>query len=152
MSSYLFELIPWVCCSASSTGGAEVEVITVVIVEDDVLASMALRQLLEGEGLRVRTFASTDSAYAECSVSPPDVLIADWCVPGDITTPQLVEHLHRINPSLRVIFTSGYEPDELRGLTTGERWMSYMSKPIPFDRIVENIREMRIRGERPRVQ
>ncbi len=117
--------------------------ITVVIVEDDLLASMALCQLLEGEGLCVKTFASTDSAYAECSVNPPDVLIADWSVPGDMTTPQLVEHLHRLNPALRVIFASGYESDELRGLTAGQRWMSYVSKPLPFDRIVENIRDLR---------
>lgn len=126
--------------------------VTVVIVEDDILASMALRQLLEGEGLDVKTFSSTDSAYAECSVSLPDVLIADWCVPGDITTHQLVEHLHRLNPALRVIFTSGYEPDELRGLTADQKWMSYVSKPIPFDRIVENIREMHIRGAGTGVQ
>lgn len=126
--------------------------ITVVVLEDDLLASMALRELLEGEGVSVRTFASTDSAYAECSVSPPDVLIADWCVPGDITTVQLVEHLHRLNPGLRVIFTSGYAPEELRGLTEGQRWMSYVSKPIPFDRIIENIREMRMPGADAGVQ
>ena len=119
--------------------------ITVVILEDDLLAAMALSQLLEGEGLDVRTFASTDSAYAECSMTPPDVLIADWCVPGDVTTVQLVEHLHRLNPALRVIFTSGYETEELRGLTDGQCWMSYVSKPIPFDQVVENIREMHIR-------
>ncbi len=112
----------------------------VVILEDDLLASTALSQLLEGEGLEVRTFASTDSAYAECMSRPPDVLIADWCVPGDISTQRLVEFLHERNPSLRVIFTSGFEPDEIRGLTRGEKWMSYLSKPIPFDRLVEDIR------------
>ncbi len=116
---------------------------TVVILEDDLLASAALSQLLEGEGLQVRAFASTDSAYAACVECPPDVLIADWCVPGDISTQRLVELLHELNPSLRVIFTSGYEPDELRGLTRDERWMSYISKPIPFERLVEDIRGLK---------
>jgi len=121
-------------------------VITVAVVEDDLLASMALRELLEDEGIKVRTFASTDSAYAECCLNPCDVLIADWCVPGDLTVAQLVDHLHIFNPALRVIFTSGYAPEELHGLTKGQRWMSYMSKPIPFDRIVDSIREMRMPG------
>lgn len=112
----------------------------VVIVEDDVLASTALCQLLEDEGLDVRTYASTDSAYAECTVRPPDIVIADWCVPGDLSTHKLVESLHELNPALRVIFTSGYDPEELRGMVRNEHWMSYLSKPISFDRLVEDIK------------
>lgn len=115
----------------------------VVVLEDDLLASTALSQLLEGEGLEVRTYASTDSAYAECISRPPDVLVADWCVPGDISTQRLVECLRELNPSLRVIFTSGFDPEELRGMTRDEEWMSYLSKPIPFDRLVEDIRGLK---------
>ncbi|MFN5061861.1 MAG: response regulator [Pseudomonadota bacterium] len=115
------------------------EVGRVVIVEDDVLSSIALTQLLQEEGFDVKSYTSTDSAYAECSVNPPDLLIADWCVPGELSTQKLVEYLHERNPKLRVIFTSGYEPDELRGLTSNKHWMSYISKPIPFDRLVEDI-------------
>ncbi len=124
----------------------------VVIIEDDLLASMALRQVLEEEGLSVKTYAATDSAYAECSVCPPDVVVADWCVPGDISTAHLVEHLHQLNPALRVIFISGYEPEELRGLTRGRQWMSYLPKPIPFDRIVENIRGIENQGAGTQLQ
>lgn len=120
----------------------------VVIIEDDVLASTALRQLLEDEGLDVRTYASTDSAYAECTVRPPDIVIADWCVPGGLSTHQLVESLHEMNPTLRVIFTSGYDPEELQRKFRSERWMSYLSKPVSFDRLVEDIKGLQWEQER----
>lgn len=120
----------------------------VVIIEDDVLASMALRQLLEDEGLDVRAYVSTDSAYAECVIRPPDIVIADWCVPGDLLTHELVQLLHEINPALRVVFTSGYDPEELQGMIRKERWMSYVSKPLSFDRLVEDIKGLKREQER----
>jgi DNA-binding NarL/FixJ family response regulator len=116
-------------------------VLSIVIVEDDLLASMALGQLLSNEGFDVRTYASTDLAYPECCVRPPDILIADWSVPGDLSSRQLVDHLHRLNPVLRVIFTSGYEKDEILGRASDEAWMSYVSKPVSFERIIDEIRE-----------
>lgn len=115
--------------------------LSIVIVEDDLLASMALGQLLSNEGFDVRSYASTDSAYAACCVRPPDILIADWSVPGDLSSLQLVEELHRLNPALRVIFTSGYERAEILGKTSDEDWMSYISKPVSFERIIDEIRE-----------
>lgn len=117
----------------------------VAILEDDLLASIALRDLLEAEGIAVQSYASTDAAFTECCVMPPDVLIADWCVPGDLSVQQLVECLRAINPALQVILTSGYEAEELRELTSDHRWISYLAKPIPFDLLVEDIKGMQDR-------
>ncbi len=110
-----------------------------VIIEDDVLAAMALAQLLEGEGFQVRSFTTTDEAFESCISNPPDVLIADWCVPGAISTAELVANLRERAPRVRVIFVSGYETSELQAMVTAEGDVEYLSKPIHFDRFINDV-------------
>ena len=111
-----------------------------VILEDDVLASMALAELLEGEGFEVRLFSSTDDAQASCIKDFPDILIADWCVPGSISSADLVTCLQRLHPDLRVIFISGYDVKELKAFVGGHGNVECLSKPIHFERFVRDIR------------
>lgn len=113
---------------------------TAVIIEDDVLASMALTQLLESEGYSVRTFTCADEAYSGCIDEAPDVLIADWCVPGQISTGDLALALRRVRPDMKVVFISGYESGELRQLAQHVRGVECISKPIQFDRFLSDIR------------
>ncbi len=115
---------------------------TAVIVEDDALASMALVQLLEGEGFSVRSFACTDEAYARCVDAPPDVLIADWCVPGEISSADLALELRKVKGEMKVIFISGYESTELRGMARNLSGAECISKPIQFDRFLSDIAHM----------
>jgi DNA-binding NtrC family response regulator len=110
------------------------------ILEDDVLISEALRELLAGTGVEVRSYGSTDSAFAECAESPPDLLIADWCVPGDVSTARLVSYLHDVNPAMRVIFTSGQKTPELSRIIAGNNWAFFIPKPLSFESLLEAIK------------
>ncbi len=113
---------------------------TAVIIEDDVLASMALAQLLESEGYSVRAFTCSDEAYVRCKDDVPDVLIADWCVPGEMSTSDVALALREIRPDMKVVFISGYESGELRQLAQHVRGVECISKPIQFDRFLSDIR------------
>lgn len=113
------------------------------ILEDDVLISEALRELFASSGIEVRSYGSTDSAFAECSQRPPDVLIADWCVPGDVSTSRLVSFLRQVNPAMRVIFTSGQKTDELTTLVASNPLASFIPKPISFESLLEVIKPSR---------
>jgi DNA-binding NtrC family response regulator len=115
-------------------------VTTAVIVEDDVLASMALAQLLEAEGFEVRCFERTDDAYASCIERLPDILITDWCVPGAISSETLVTELRKLDPSLRVICVSGYESRELQAMVESSIHVECVPKPIHFERFMSDIR------------
>jgi DNA-binding NtrC family response regulator len=115
-------------------------VTTAVIVEDDVLASMALAQLLEEEGFEVRCFERTDEAYASCVDRMPDILITDWCVPGSLSSEALVTELRRLQPSLKVVCISGYESRELQAMVSIHSDVECISKPIQFERFLSDIR------------
>jgi DNA-binding response OmpR family regulator len=111
-----------------------------VILEDDVLASMALADLLKSEGFEVRQFSCTDEARASCIEDLPDILIADWCVPGTLSSADLVILLQGLRPDLRVIFVSGYDSSELRALVDAHSQVECMSKPIHFERFIHDIK------------
>jgi DNA-binding NtrC family response regulator len=99
-----------------------------------------LAQLLEGEGYAVRSFANTDEALVGGMADPPDILIADWCVPGALSSVDLMESLRRMNPKLKVVFISGYESRELRDLVDSHSGVECFSKPIHFDRFLRDIK------------
>lgn len=125
-------------CGVAEMG--DLKVTAVAIIEDDYLASMALAQLLEGEGFVTRTFANAADAYASCIQDVPDILIADWCVPGEISTLDLAKALQELRPSIKVMFVSGYDSAELRSLAQALRGAECLSKPIEFDKFLSDIR------------
>lgn len=114
-----------------------------VVIEDDRLASMALSELLEGEGFSVRSFANADEAWEACQAAPPDLLIADWCVPGRVSSRELADEVKRLKSTAKVVFVSGYTSDELPADIPGSE---YFSKPLNFDLFLRDIRAGRLVG------
>ncbi|MFO0417550.1 MAG: response regulator [Pseudomonadota bacterium] len=110
-----------------------------VIIEDDILAAVALAQLLEGEGFEVRSFGTADEALESVLASPPDILIADWDVPGETSTAEVAQLLRKTAPNTKVVFLSGYDPAELRQLNVASEEVEYLSKPIQYDRFISDI-------------
>jgi DNA-binding response OmpR family regulator len=111
----------------------------VLLLEDDLLTAAVLQDLLEGHGLQVKVCQSSDSAYSEGISNTPDIVIADICVPGDISSIKLVQLLHEVNPDLRAVFISGYSLGDLRKLISGLDWASCVAKPLSFEDIVEEL-------------
>ena len=136
LSGFFTKQLPW-------SDLLKIYLMLAAILEDDVLISEALRELLLGTGLEVKSYGSTDSAFAECSERPPDVLIADWCVPGDVSTSRLVSYLHEVNPAMTVVFTSGQKTPELSELIACNPWAAFIPKPLSFESLLEAIQSGR---------
>ncbi len=116
---------------------------TAVIVEDDRLAANALADLMNADGFVAKVFHCTDDAYQYCVDSPPDVLVLDWCVPGEISTSELVRAIQHVSPPTRCVCVSGYEADALRELLSDDISVEFMSKPIHYDRFLSDLRTMK---------
>ncbi len=111
-----------------------------VIVEDDPLACMTLGHLLESEGFTVRCFHNTDEARQSCLQLPPDILITDWCVPGSVSPRELVRDVQHLSGHTRVVFMSGYAPEDLDVDFAQLPGVEYFSKPLNFDRFVIDLK------------
>ncbi|MCU1238932.1 MAG: Signal transduction histidine kinase [Candidatus Solibacter sp.] len=73
----------------------------VMVVEDSATQAFKMRLLLEGEGYEVSTVATAESALAELSQSPPDLILVEYYLSGMLGD-ELCRRI-RMNPSTRRI-------------------------------------------------
>jgi two-component system C4-dicarboxylate transport response regulator DctD len=115
-------------------------VVTAVIVEDDVLTRVTLSELLEAEGFSVRAFGDTDEALRACAASPPAVLITDLCVPGSLTTRDLVRYVRDASAETKIIFITGYTSEDIDEGSSDLVDVERYAKPLDFDALISSLR------------
>jgi two-component system cell cycle sensor histidine kinase/response regulator CckA len=89
---------------------------TILLVEDEAGLREPVRDYLRKQGYRVIEAANGQEALerVEGAETKIDLLLTDVVMPR-VNGPQLAERLRRSNPSLPVIFMSGYAEDKLGG-------------------------------------
>jgi DNA-binding NtrC family response regulator len=86
---------------------------TILLVEDDRAVRRSVRAMLESYGYRVIEAESPAAASAlwRTAANSIDLLLTDLIMPGPLTGLQLAEDLVGNQPSLKVIFMTGYGAD-----------------------------------------
>jgi CheY-like chemotaxis protein len=115
---------------------------TVLVVEDaDGLRELAKR-LLERQGYTVLTADGAAEALRLFEETPTiDVLLTDVVMPG-ASGPELTEQLVAKQPSLKVIYMSGYTEDGIIHHGFLEPGISFLQKPFTSDTLGRKIREV----------
>ena len=112
-----------------------------IIVDDDDGIRLALRELLECEGIEVEVFASGSQLVAAPSW-PPTVgcMVLDVHMPG-LSGIEVLEELRACGSQLPVVLMTGRpdEADRRRALALGA--IDVLEKPFDAGRIVELVRE-----------
>jgi CheY-like chemotaxis protein len=117
---------------------------TILVVEDeDAIRQVAIR-VLARQGYRVIAANSGEAALAEAAAlnRPIDLLLTDMVMPG-MTGPELAKQLRAKQPSLRVLFTSGYSADAVArqfGLT--DNTWAFISKPYGLADLTREVRRV----------
>lgn len=102
------------------------------IVDDDALVGLSLARLLETLGFRSRYFHSGEEFLDSLSVTAPDCILLDVCMPG-ISGPQVVQELHRRRVGAPVIFISGEADMHLNQLEETPDSRRILNKPFCVD-------------------
>ena len=134
------ELPASVTSSASPRGGTE----TILLVEDEVSVREVTRRMLERHGYRVLEAVSGMDALRIWGEHGDRIqlVFTDMVMPGGIGGRELAEQLRFIQPSLRIIFTSGYSA-ELGGGTGAmgmEEGVNFVQKPSSLHEVLDTIR------------
>ena len=111
----------------------------VLVVEDEVSARDALRDVLVSLGYRVTAVGNGEEAAALSDDPPFELLLTDVMLPGSLG-PQVADELTRRWPALRVILMSGYANDESvrRGVTAGR--VRFLQKPFDIGALTAEVR------------
>lgn len=88
----------------------------VLLVEDEDAVRRVAERVLRGAGYDVRSAADADEARRLFDAGPPpELLVSDVILSGAVNGPELARELTARDPSLAVLFLSGYPRRELEG-------------------------------------
>jgi CheY-like chemotaxis protein len=119
-------------------GGTE----TILLVEDEpnvrALTDIALKTL----GYKVIEAESGVAALEIWRAHRDQIhlVLTDIVMPGGVSGMELAKILLAENPSVRVIFTSGYSPDAMRGGFELRDGLNFLPKPYPFHELAKILR------------
>jgi signal transduction histidine kinase len=115
---------------------------TVLVVEDEAPLRMLVRRLLEKQGFRVVEAASGRRAmeFSIEDVRAARLLITDLVMPEGMNGWETAERLRARNPSLRVIYTSGYDAGTAGQAVSMAPGSSFLQKPWQCAELAGNVR------------
>lgn len=115
---------------------------TIFVVEDEPTLRALVRKVLERSGYQVVEAPSGLAALEIWTEKKPhvDLLLTDMVMPDGISGRQLAEKLKAENPSLKVIFTTGYSPDLMGQDFILKDGVNFLQKPYPPQKLVQTVR------------
>ncbi|WP_422010110.1 PAS domain-containing protein [Roseateles sp.] len=131
---------PAATAARAATGTGE----TVLLVEDEEALRDLMRETLEDAGYRVRVAADGAAGLAVLQAGARvDMLVTDVGLPGGINGRQLADAGRAIQPTLRVLFVTGYADTAAAGASgLLDDGMGLITKPFSLAALVARLREM----------
>jgi CheY-like chemotaxis protein len=115
---------------------------TILVVEDDDAVRSMVIDVLEHHGYRVLQAAHGQAALkiAEEHRDTIELLLTDMVMPGEIDGLRLAQSLRARQPTLRVIYTSGYSAELFASDEPLEEGVNYLPKPYPTARLLSLVK------------
>jgi CheY-like chemotaxis protein len=110
----------------------------VLVVEDDPLVRYNAVEALCDEGFEVLEAGTAEDALKHCEDRAADVIFTDIRLGGSLTGWDIAERCRESNPSLPVIYATGYSHVRPRPVP-GSLWFQ---KPYKVEQIVDAIRSL----------
>jgi two-component system, cell cycle sensor histidine kinase and response regulator CckA len=128
---------------SSKLAAAPVNGGTILIVEDDDAVRSLTATVLENAGFTVRLASTGQEALAlyDSVTEPPDLVMTDVVMPG-MNGLELVQHLIRRYPDLKVAFLSGYTADTVERYSVEDKKVEYLQKPYTPDSLTRFVRDL----------
>ena len=117
---------------------------TILVVEDDRSVRALTQRILERQGYRVHIAASGREALDEWERYSPsiDLLLTDLVMPGGVGGVELAEVLQARSPGLRVVYSSGYDPNHGTRAERLEPGVNFLQKPATPRQILAVVGQM----------
>jgi len=127
---------------------AIVQAATVLLVEDENAVRILAHRILERAGYRVLDARHGADALLLWRQHAPqiDAVVTDLVMP-EMGGRALAEKLRAMNPTLPIVFMSGYSDDEMTRRGFADSQIAFLAKPFSADSLVGAVREaLRARG------
>ena len=116
---------------------------TILVVEDEPAVRRLVASLLTQTGYTVLQAASGIEALTvwQAHASRIDLLLTDLVMPDGINGTELAERLQAERPTLRVLYTSGYSPNQSADDTRMQEGVNFLQKPYQPKKLIGMVRD-----------
>jgi CheY-like chemotaxis protein len=124
---------------------------TVVVVEDEELIALFVRETLELAGYKVVCFAKGEDGLRYLQTNTVTCAIIDVGLP-ELPGDELVRNIRRIAPELPIVLSSGYSAFDLEKAFAGDPFLRVLGKPYNDTRLLielERLIAARVQAVRP---
>lgn len=114
---------------------------TVLLVEDESSVRVLATRILREAGYRVLIAANGADAQSQFDrhESLIDLVLTDVVMPG-VGGPELLAHLHARNPTLPVLYMSGYTEQSIATRVGLDRGLPFLQKPFTATELLQGVR------------
>src|ERR1051326_6202702 len=115
---------------------------TILLVEDEDPVRRLGRSILQRHGYRVIEASSGLEALSLWNLHSTEInlLLTDVVMPDGITGHELARRLRQARPGLKIVFTSGYDPDKLDLESAISEGIHFLQKPYSVEKLLQSIR------------
>ncbi len=111
----------------------------IMIVEDEMITAMALKQSLEDQGYEVCPLTTSGrDAIEKAGAEKPDLVIMDINILGEMDGIETAERIFSLF-GIRTVFMTGYDEDDLRERIGPVSSAGYLIKPVSFAKLKPTI-------------
>lgn len=117
--------------------------IRILVVEDEPSTREAVQRFLQFRGHHVATAADSEAALQRASESPPEVLVCDWKLAGELDGVDTAASLQGCF-DIPVVLVTAHRIEDLKRKvrTSGISVSAYRRKPLSLARLAEAIEAM----------
>jgi PAS domain S-box-containing protein len=116
---------------------------TILVVEDNISVRMVLTLILKELGYRVLTAENGPAALDTVDKHQDiDLLLTDVVMPGGMIGAALARAARKRQPTLKVLYTSGYAQDAIAQGGILDEGMELLSKPYPKSELARKVRQV----------
>ena len=114
----------------------------ILIVEDEIIAAMFLRQILELWGYEVcELTTSGEDAIKKAKIEKPDLVLMDIYIHGKLRGIEAARKI-RSQGGIPIIFMTGYSDEDTRQTALAEHPAGYFIKPLNYDALKETLKSI----------
>ena len=116
---------------------------SVLVVEDDSALRIVIVSFLERQNYQVTAAPDGSEALAILDESGPfDLLLSDIILPGELSGPELANEITRRQPSMKILFMSGYASDAFEGKSHPSDCANLLQKPFSMGELAREMRSV----------
>ncbi len=111
----------------------------ILIVEDEIITAMALKQSLEDEGYEVCPLTNSgEDAIEKAESERPDIVLMDINILGKMDGIETAKEIFALF-GIPTVFMTGYDENAVREKMKPATWAGYLIKPLDFRKLKPTI-------------